>query len=102
MEEILAVTLIFGGGTLFLLSVSPIGRAIAERIKPGPQPFDQQKLERIEDAQLAIVEELDLVRQEMNDIQERLDFTERLLARQRELGRLPEAGSDGSDASVQS
>ena len=102
MEDILAITLIFGGGTLFLLSVSPIGRAIAERIKRGSQAVDQEKLERMEDAQLAIVEELDLVRQEMTDVQERLDFTERLLARQRELGQLPGAGPEDQGPSVQS
>ncbi len=102
MEDILAITLIFGGGTLFLLSVSPIGRAIAERIKRGSQSVDQQKLERIEDAQLAIVEELDLVRQEITDVQERLDFTERLLARQRELGQLPGPGPEGQGQGVQS
>ncbi len=102
MEDILAITLIFGGGTLFLLSVSPIGRAIAERIKRGSQSGDQQKLERIEDAQLAIVEELDLVRQEITDVQERLDFTERLLARQRELGQLPGPGPEGQGQDVQS
>jgi hypothetical protein len=102
MEDILAITLIFGGGTLFLLSVSPIGRAIAERIKHGSHAVDQQKLERIEDAQLAIVDELDVVRQEMTDVQERLDFTERLLARQRDLGGLPGPGSEDSEPNVQS
>src|SRR5881628_1003980 len=29
----LAIVLIFGGGTLFLLAISPVGRAIAERIR---------------------------------------------------------------------
>ena len=33
MEDILAVTLIFGGGAAFLLAISPIGKAIAYRIK---------------------------------------------------------------------
>ena len=33
MEGILAITFIFGGGTLFLLSISPVGKAIAERIR---------------------------------------------------------------------
>ena len=34
MEGVLAITFIFGGGTLFLLSLSPVGRALAERIRP--------------------------------------------------------------------
>ena len=33
MEGVLAVTFIFGGGTAFLLAISPIGKAIAERIR---------------------------------------------------------------------
>jgi hypothetical protein len=33
MEGILAVILIFGGGTLFLLSLSPVGKAFAERLR---------------------------------------------------------------------
>ena len=37
MEGILAIIFIFGGGTLFLLATSPIGKAIAERIRnSGP------------------------------------------------------------------
>ena len=102
MEDIIAVTLIFGGGTLFLLSVSPIGRAIADRIKGGSQGADHEKLERMEDAQTAIVEELESVRQEMTEVQERLDFTERLLARQRDLGHLPGPGSGDPESNVQS
>ena len=43
MEGVLAITFIFGGGTLFLLSVSPVGKALAERIRnhgarPAPDP----------------------------------------------------------------
>jgi hypothetical protein len=33
MEGLVAIILIFGGGTLFLLSISPVGRALAERIR---------------------------------------------------------------------
>ena len=35
MEDILAIVFIFGGGSLFLLAISPIGKAIAERIRGG-------------------------------------------------------------------
>ena len=89
MEDIIAITLLFGGGTLFLLSVSPIGRAIAERIKRGAQPEGHVNVERLEEAQGAVMEELDAMRHELTEVQERLDFTERLLAKHRELGRLP-------------
>lgn len=76
MEDILALILIFGGGTLVAISFSPIGRAIAERIRHGggapaaPDP--------------AVYEELDRVRQELIELHERMEFSERLLATRRE------------------
>ena len=80
MEDILAIVLIFGGGTLIAVSFSPIGRAIAERIRgragdPVPDPV--------------LYEELERMRAELSEMGERVDFTERLLARQREVERLP-------------
>src|SRR5437773_12485304 len=33
MEGVLAIIFIFGGGSLFLLALSPVGRALAERIR---------------------------------------------------------------------
>ena len=36
-----------------------------------------------------MIEDLEAVRQELGEVQERLDFTERLLAQHREAGRLP-------------
>ena len=33
MEDILALLLIFGGGTLVAISFSPVGRAFSERIR---------------------------------------------------------------------
>jgi hypothetical protein len=97
MEDIIAITLIFGGGTLFLLSVSPIGRAIADRIRGRGLMRDSERTDRLEESQVGMLEELDLVRQELTDVQERLDFTERLLARQRDLGALP-ASSDNQES----
>lgn len=81
MEDILALLLIFGGGTLVAISFSPVGKAIAERIRgrpleAGPDP--------------AVYEELERMRGEMSELQERVDFTERLLARSREQAQLPE------------
>ncbi len=84
MEGVLAVTFIFGGGTMVLLSFSPVGKALAERIRrrgvPEPDP--------------EIYAELDGLRHEMTDLQERMDFTERLLAQQREPERLEKAPHD--------
>ncbi len=81
MEEVLAIILIFGGGAAVAMSFSPLGRALADRIRgrvAGPDP--------------EVIAELDQLRQEMLDVQERLDFAERLMAQQREAGRLEPGG----------
>ena len=80
MEEILAVTFLFGGGTLFLLAVSPVGRAFADRLRHGPQPLHGGESDP------AVWEELDRLRGEMTELQERVDFAERLLAKGNESG----------------
>jgi hypothetical protein len=75
MEDILAIIFIFGGGTLVLLSISPVGRALADRLRgriPHPGPDSE------------ILAELDALRAEMTEVQERLDFAERLLADKRQ------------------
>jgi hypothetical protein len=82
MEGVLAIIFLFGGGTLFLLSVSPVGRAVAERIRhqgarPGPDP--------------ELLAEVDALRAEMSELHERMDFAERLLAQRPEPGKI-EAG----------
>lgn len=91
MEDILAIVLLFGGGTLFLLAISPIGKAIADRISRGGG--GDGSVERVQESQEAILEELDVMRRELTEVQERLDFAERLLARQRDQERLPAGGS---------
>lgn len=81
MEAVLAIIFIFGGGTLFLLSVSPIGKAYAERIRAKTHemaPPDPQLLAEIDD-----------LRAQMSELHERVDFTERLLAERREPSQLP-------------
>lgn len=70
MEGILAIMLIFGGGTLVLLSISPVGRALAERLRAGPVPGRDPE----------ILAEVDALRQEVGELSERVDFAERLLA----------------------
>lgn len=95
MEDVLAILLIFGGGTMVALAMSPIGRAIAARIqRGGATPGDE--LTRLQESHQAVLTELEAVRQEVAELQERVDFTERLLARQREEPRLPGVvGKDG-------
>jgi len=82
MEGVLAITFIFGGGTLFLLAVSPVGRALAERIRSqGAQPRTDPEL----------LAEVDALRAEVSELHERVDFAERLLAQRPESAKL-EAG----------
>ncbi|MEO8201190.1 MAG: hypothetical protein ABI679_11760 [Gemmatimonadota bacterium] len=78
MEDILAIILIFGGGSAIAISFSPVGRAIADRIRGRGAPA----------ADPAVYEELDQLRQDMTELQERVDFAERLLAKNREAGAL--------------
>ncbi len=69
MEGVLAIIFIFGGGTLFLLSVSPVGKAFAERLRGHTQPETDPEL----------LAEVDALRREVSELSERVDFTERLM-----------------------
>ena len=79
MEDILAIIFLFGGGTLTLLAFSPVGRALADRIRGhGAAPaYDQE-----------MVAELQSLRTDVSELQERVDFTERLLARKADSAQL--------------
>ena len=81
LPGILAVTFIFGGATTYFLASSPIGKAIADRIRGGPAGRDVRALEEQYEG---LVDEVETMRGEMTDLQERLDFTERLLAKEPE------------------
>jgi hypothetical protein len=74
MEGVLAITFIFGGGTLFLLSISPVGRALAERIRGHSEPAQDPEL----------LAEIDALRQEVAELHERVDFAERVLMNSQE------------------
>jgi hypothetical protein len=84
MEGILAIIFLFGGGTCVFLSFSPVGRAIAERIrgKGAPPAVDPE-----------LLAEVDALRQEVSELHERVDFTERLLAQNQERVQVTKGGS---------
>jgi hypothetical protein len=84
IEGLLAILLIFGGGTAVALGFSPVGRAVADRIR-GKHALPETEDLRAEMAEQrdAQNEELQRVRQEVAELAERLDFAERLLAQQR-------------------
>ena len=83
MEGVLAITFIFGGGTAFLLAISPIGKAIAERIRAhGAVPMQDPEL----------LAEVDALRRDVSELQERVDFAERLLAQSQERQQVGKGG----------
>ncbi|MCC7131873.1 MAG: hypothetical protein SFV24_21710 [Gemmatimonadales bacterium] len=86
MEEVLAIIFLFGGGAATLIAYSPIGKAFAARIR-GETP---QSLAALQGTDPAVLEELDRLRQELAEVQERLDFTERMLANRSEPAALKE------------
>lgn len=73
MEDILAILFIFGGGAAVLLAYSPIGKAIADRIR-GRELI-------VHDPEL--IEDLNQMREDLAMLHERVDFSERLLADRR-------------------
>jgi hypothetical protein len=79
LEDILAICFLFGGGTIAAIAYSSIGRAIADRIRGGADTPDPH-----------VLEELERMRIEMSEMQERLDFAERMISQQKEQHRLGE------------
>jgi ubiquinone biosynthesis protein UbiJ len=75
VEDILALILIFGGGTVIALSFSPVGRAVADRLRHGPQPIAPPEIDH------EVYDELDRLRADVTELQERVDFSERLLSK---------------------
>lgn len=92
MEDIVAIVMIFGGGTLFALSMSPVGRALADRIRGTPKhgTIGDKDIDELREAQMAILDEVEAMRHEIADVNERVDFTERVLAKRGDVGALPE------------
>lgn len=91
MEDIVAIMLIFGGGTLFALSMSPVGRAVADRIRGTSRDgaIGYKDLEELREAQMTILDDVEALRNEIAEVNERVDFAERLLAMRNDVGKLP-------------
>ena len=83
MEGLFAITFIFGGGTLFLLSISPVGKALADRLRGRVEPAQDPEL----------LAEVEALRNEVAELHERVDFAEPVLVSNH--GR-PELGKGGS------
>lgn len=88
---LVAVILLFGGGTAFLLAISPIGKALAARISGKKAAVeDDETAEEVKELRRE-VDEMQHWNEQMSELGERVDFLERLVAKQREAERLPPA-----------
>lgn len=87
IEAVLAIIFLFGGGTLVLLGYSPVGRALADRIRGKSASSDDVRAE-LADLRDASDSELEVLRGQVSELAERLDFAERLLAKQKGQDRL--------------
>jgi TolA-binding protein len=94
---LVAVVLLFGGGTLFLLAISPIGKALAAKMlgRTAPVADDDEIAGDVKELRQEIGHlrgELEQLRDnpsQLAELNERVDFLERMIAKQREADRLP-------------
>ena len=63
----------------------PVVRALAERLRPRPEAGMKEEMQALRED---VLQELQRVHGEVAELTERVDFTERLLAKQREGERL--------------
>lgn len=78
------------GQVAFWVAISPLIHSVADRIRArGKVPADVDARLTALESRSPITGETDAVHQRMLELEERLDFTERMLAQQREPERLP-------------
>jgi hypothetical protein len=80
MEDILALFIpivAVGGFFAWMIALSPVGKAFAERLKRGPAGGGTSE------DQAELVETVEQLRREVAELAERVDFTERLLGQQK-------------------
>jgi hypothetical protein len=86
MEGVLALMIpivAVGGFFGWMISLSPVGKAFAERLRHGPIPRGGTGEDAAE-----LAESVDALRREVAELAERVDFTERLLGQQQASGQL--------------
>jgi hypothetical protein len=84
-----AVILLFGGLTLFLLSMSPVGKALAARISGKKAMLEDEEIAALVKDLRGELDEMQHLPEQMSELGERVDFLERMVAKQREAERLP-------------
>lgn len=80
-----AIMGIIASGTVLAFLAFPVGRALADRMRGGVRGPSAEELKSLRDE---VRGEVDGVRHDIAELAERVDFTERLLARQQEAARL--------------
>ncbi len=81
----ISVVTLIGGFALLM----PVVRALAERLRPRQESGIREELQAMRED---VAQEVQQVRRELAELSERVDFTERLLAKQREAERLGPPG----------
>lgn len=66
-----------GGFFAWMISMSPVGKAFADRLRHGPVPPARSGEDQGE-----LLESVEQLRREVAELAERVDFTERLLGQQ--------------------
>jgi len=87
--EIVVPVILFGSAGAVGIAFSPIGRAIARRMGGRDDAAEQAALAEVD----SVREEVAALKAEVGEVQERLDFAERLLAQARERGLLGGGGT---------
>lgn len=80
-EFIIVMSILGSVVALVFFFAVPVRKALLRKIEGKPESQD-----------LHLVEEVDMLRERMGDLEERLDFTERLIAQQRDTAGLPPGG----------
>jgi len=81
----ISVVTLIGGFALLM----PVVRALAERLRPRQESGIREELQAMRED---VAQDVQQVRRELAELSERVDFTERLLAKQREAERLGPPG----------
>ncbi len=91
--EVVIPVLLMGGAFVFAVSVWHVSRALGRRIRRWGERADHAPLAadvraELLDGQSAILGELEILRRDVTELAERVDFAERLLAKQRDAAQL--------------
>ena len=82
----LAMFLAIGAAAVGVL-FGPVGSALARRLAGRPEPDDNQA--EIDEMRTRMTDEVEDLRHRLGEVEERLDFAERLLAHGRQADQLP-------------